>query len=236
MANASIQKQVDTTIKVLVTLIAVPRVSAAALAKLTGQTPGAIARLISRLRDAGLRIDYDFSKETYKVDLSEVMQKSLLNRYAKKLRTLVGNDIEARARVKFVSALDRYTLPQWAEAYGTTSQNVYNMIIGYKGAQLPAGWVAYQMNDRGKWLIQKMDKDRTGKKWVLPDTAKDAYRITIGEGEDADRATQIRRMKCSVHDCPESIFSKGLCTSHYYMHRRNAAKFATLKLDRAVGD
>lgn len=233
MANASIQKQVDTTVKVLVTLLAEPRVKAAQLAQILEQSPSNVARLIARFRESGLTIDYDFSSETYKVDFTESLQKSLLGKYAKKLRRIVSDTQASKTPVKFVSSLDRYSLPQWAEMHGTTPQNVYNMIIGYKGAHLPSGWVAYQMMDRGKWLIQKMDRDRTGTKYAVPSNLKEAFRMVTGTGAEAsDRVTQIRRMQCAVRGCKDGILSRGLCSAHYYMSRRSPGRFLELKFDR----
>lgn len=237
MANASIERQVDTTVKVLVTLLAEPKVKASQLAKALGQSPSNIARLISRFRDAGLKIDYDFSSESYSVDFDEQLQKSILGRYAKKMRRLLSDTQAAKTPVRFVSSLSRYTLPEWAQAHGMSAQNVYNMIIGYKGAHLPSGWVAYQLVDRGKWLVQKMDRDRTGKKYAVPTNLKDAFKIVVGEGEEVgERSDQIKRAQCAVHGCKESILSKGLCSTHYYMSRRSPNKFKELRLDRAVGE
>jgi hypothetical protein len=115
---------------------------------------------------------------------------------------------------------------------GTSPQNVYNMIIGYKGAHLPLGWVAYQMQDRGKWLVQKMERDRSGTKWIVPKHLDGAYKIVQGEGEELGRTQAVNRAKCAVHRCGERQLSKGLCSSHYYMARRTPDKFEELKFDR----
>lgn len=231
MANASIEKQVDTTVKVLVTLLAHPKISAAQLAKATDQSPSSIARLIARFRDAGIGIDYDFSTESYIIDFKESLQKSVLGRYSKKLSRILNQAAKARTPVKFVQSLDRYSLPEFAAAHGYTPQNVYNMIIGYKGAHLPAGWVAYQMQDRAKWHVQRMVRDRSGKNWVVPDNVKEAFKFVVGEGEEVgSKAKQLSRSKCNVKTCDKNAFSKGLCQPHYYMKRRSPAKFRLLKL------
>jgi biotin operon repressor len=235
MANASIEKQVDTTVKVLLTLLAEPRVSAAQLAKATEQSQSNIARLIARFKEAGIKIDYDFSDERYKIDFDESLQKSILGRYAKKLARILNDAAKSQTPVKFVQSLDRYSLPEFAQAAGYTPQNVYNMIIGYKGAHLPAGWVAYQMQDRGKWLVQRMTKDRRGN-WTTPENVKDAFRFVVGTGEEiGSKAKQASRLKCKIDKCQDGVLSKGLCTKHYYMQRRAPSKFRTLK-QRAVGE
>lgn len=238
MANASIEKQVDTTVKVLVTLLAEPRITASQLAKATEQSQSNIARLLGRFRDAGLHIDYDFSEERYKVDFVEKVQHSILRKYANRLKRILNESTKAHQEIRFVQSLDRYSLPEFAAAHGYTPQNVYNMIIGYRGQQLPSGWVAYQMQDRGKWLVQRMTKDRSGKHWTLPDNVKSAFKYVIGTGDEPGTKTnQEARTTCSVMSpkCGKRVLSKGLCANHYYMARRNKAKFKTLKL-RAVGE
>lgn len=235
MANASIEKQVDTTVKVLVTLLAEPRISAAQLAKATEQSQSNIARLIGRFREAGLDIDYDFSEECYRISLGDRMKKSLLGRYAKFLARILNAAAKGRQEVKFVQSLQRYSLPEFAEAHGYTPQNVYNMIIGYRGQKLPAGYVAYQLQERAKWNVQRMDRDRSGTKWVLPpNVEEEAFKYVVGTGDEpGTKAAREARKQCNVAKCGGAPMSKGLCQTHYYMARRNAAKFRSLKL-RAV--
>jgi hypothetical protein len=235
MANASIEKQVDITVKVLVTLLAEPKITASQLAKATEQSQSNIARLIGRFRDAGLHIDYDFSDECYKINLGERMQRTLLGRYAKQLARILSAAAKGHQEIRFVQSLDRYSLPEFAEAHGYTPQNVYNMIIGYRGQKLPAGWVAYQLQERGKWMVQRMDRDRSGKKYVLPENVESAFKYVIGSGDEpGTKADQESRTHCHIEKCRRRILSKGLCQTHYYMARRNKTKFKTLRL-RAVG-
>ena len=222
LSNTALESKVDTTLKVLVTLLAQPRTSAAQLAEGLGQAPNTVAKHIGRLRDAGLSIGYNFEDEQYTIDLGEALHTSLLGRYAKTMQTIIGSS-EKPEPVKFVHALDRYTLPEFAESIGCTAQNVYNMIIGYKGATLRSGYVAYQVKERGKWLVQRMVRDELNQRWLVPQNVVDAYRIVIGEGADVTtREQQEQRSQCNEDDCDNRIIAKGRCWKHYARMRRAA--------------
>lgn len=231
MANTSIEKQADVTIKVLLSLIAAPRISGSQLAKATGLSQSGIARIVGRLKDAGVRIDYNFSDEKYDVKFSTDYSKSLLGEYARKLGRILKKSAVSQTPVKFVQSLERYSLPEFGQAFGFTPQNVYNMIIGYKGQELPSGYVAYQMQDRGKWLVQRMERDRSGKHWLLPENiTKEVVRYVVGTGEEPGKSGKSKRSECKVYGCHDLILARELCRTHYYMERRNPDKFRGLRL------
>jgi biotin operon repressor len=223
--NTSREKQVDNTVKLLLMLLVEPRLSQPQLAKVIGVTPGNVMNMIERFREAGLEFEYDFAKKQYVGKFSETLEKTLLGSFAKKLKTAV-KEAQTPPALKFVSEIERYTLVEFAQMMGTTPQNIYNMIIGYKGQALPAGWVAYQLTASGKWFLKKMLTDRTGQKFVLPPNIKEAARYVIGSGDPMsikDKALQ----KCIMGD-GDSVAAKGLCMKHYQDSRRHLEKYAAI--------
>jgi hypothetical protein len=231
MPNVSLKRQVRTTLGVLVTLMVDPKLKADDLAKIAGLTPNGVARLLGELRDAGFDVHYDYSKEKYVGKLTADLEESILGPVAQKIRRAVSKSEASRPPVRLVSSLERYTVPQFAELTGDTPSNVYNKITGYKGAKLPAGWVAYQNTERGKWMVQKMVADRTGTKFTLPENVKEAAQYVIGEGDP--QRMRARPLKCLVCD-ETNVVARGLCGAHYQDARRHPDKYKALlsKADR----
>ena len=216
----TLESTVDTTLKILVTLLAQPRVTAAQLAEGLGRCENTVAKHLGRLRALGITIEYDRAEERYNVDLGEGLHTSLLGRYAKTMQSILGT-ADVSKPVKVVESLERYSVVEFAESIGCTPQNVHNMISGYKGTKLPAGFVAYQMKDHGKWLIQRMVRDEENATWVLPPNITDAYRVAIGDSADAPTPDEQReRMECKEDDCGGRVIAKGRCWKHYRRVRR----------------
>jgi hypothetical protein len=228
MSNASLDRQVDDTVKILLTLLTEPRIKANELALMLDRTPNHIARMIMRFRDAGLDISYDWSTESYTGKFTEQLKESILGEFSKKLKKAVRESEQTKPPQVFVSSLARYTPKQFAEQFGTTPQNVYNMISEYKGQGLPTGWVAYQLKERGNWFLMKMETDRSGKKYLIPAICKDAFSYKVGTGKPATLEGNKDRTKelCVAPECGEERLGKGLCKAHYYQARRHPERFA----------
>jgi len=114
---------------------------------------------------------------------------------------------------------------------GTVPSNVYNMLTGYKGAKLPAGFVGYQIAGAGKWQIQKMDQ-KNGK-FVIPENVKLAKTIVVGEGAPMKVKDVLHRSRCIVEGCGKQVMSGGFCSEHYYQARRHPEQFPNS--NRALG-
>lgn len=222
MANSTIKKQLDLTIKLIVTLLAEPRVSAEALGKALGVSAAWVHKMTGILRESGLDIEFDRIKGQYSVGLSEELQKGLLGKYSARLKRSITTHELKNPPIRFVTSLERYDVRQFAEYLGSSPQNVYNMIAGYKGQALPAGWVAYQISPAGKWFVQKMNTDRSGKKFLLPDNVKDAHAHVIGTNEQiGPGGKKPPKPVCGWQACKEPLLAKGLCSGHYYQVRRD---------------
>jgi DNA-binding Lrp family transcriptional regulator len=227
MANTSLDKHVDTTVKLVIALLTEPRLTQTELSNAVGVTPNVIARMLGRFRQAGLVVEYDYSNERYRVNLADKLERSVLGPFAKKIRKSISESEKTKPPVKFIASLDRYTVPEWADAFGTSPENVYNMITGYKGQKLPAGWVAYQMKPRTRWFLKKMETDRSGLKFVLPDIVNEAHEYHEGTGEPLTK--KGKKGKCLFPKCPEPLLAKGMCNGHYYQVRRHPEMLDGLK-------
>ena len=227
MSNASIDKQIDTTVKILVALLTEPRIKSNELAEALGVSPNYIVRMIGRFRDAGLDISYDFDKQQYVGKFNEQMSKSMLGPYARKLKSVISRAEFSKPPVRFVSTLDRYTTSQFAAHMGVTLANVSNMLMGYKGQKLPAGWIGYQTKPNGRWFIQRAATDRSGKKYIVPDHIQEiAHKYVIGEGDAVD--FKAKKSECNVPKCGKLVFARGLCSEHYYKARRHPEQYKGL--------
>lgn len=218
MGNASIEKQVDTTVKLLLALLSEPRIKANELAKTLDVSTNYVARMISRFREAGLDIDYDFQKGQYVGKFTDQLAKTVLGTYSKKLRKVIREAEFSQPPVRFIDSLERYDLAQFAAKMGTSPQNIYNMIIDYKGQKLPAGWVAYQLAPAGKWFVVAMRKDRTGSKFELPDVVTTAHSYKVGEGDPV--SIKSKAIACAVPKCGLPPVARGFCQTHYQADRR----------------
>lgn len=224
MANQAMDKQLDVTVKMLVTLITEPRMKAADIATLLDVSPNYIARMLARFREAGINIEYDYKKMQYVGKFEEQLGATILGPFAKKLKRAITTAEFSKPPIKFVTSLDRYTVAQFSEMLGVSPQNVYNGINGYKGQKLPTGWVAYQSTDGGNWMIVKARTDRSGKKYeVPPEIELNSHRYVLGAG-DALKGKQ-KASHCKYPACQEATMSRGLCSVHYYQARRHPEKF-----------
>lgn len=222
MANSTIKKQLELTVKMIVTLLAEPRMSAEALGKALGVSAAWVHKMTGILRESGLDIEFDRTKNQYSVGLSEDLAKGLLGKYANRLKRSITSHELKNPPIRFVTSLERYDVRQFSEYLGSSPQNVYNMIAGYKGQGLPIGWVAYQISPSGKWFIQKMNTDRSGKKHLLPDNVKDAHAHVIGINAQAGpEGKKPEKPLCEFRGCKEISMAKGLCSYHYYKIRRD---------------
>jgi biotin operon repressor len=222
MANSSIKKQLDLTLKLIITLLAEPRMSAEALASALGTSTAWVHKMTMMLREAGLNIEFDRTKSQYSVGLSEELAKGLLGKYSARLKRSITTHELKNPPIRFVESLERYDVRQFSQYLGTTPQNIHNMISGYKEQALPQGWVAYQVSPAGKWMIQKMDADRSGQKHVLPHNVKGAHAYVIGTNEKSS-ATGAKPKKaiCDFLKCKDEVLAKDLCSAHYYKARRD---------------
>lgn len=230
MANISMTKQIDLTLKLLVILLAEPRVDASILARMVGMSENWVNKMMSSFREAGVNIEYDRPNKRYSVGLSDEITEGILGKIAAKLRREIGQAKFSQPPVRFVSSLDRYTVREFSQYLGTTPQNIYNMISGYKGAELPSGWCAFQLSEGGKWFIQRMPTDKTGKVFRLPDNVKEgAHSVIVGKGNPVKGTRElVERSVCAVPKCGEPILAKRLCNGHYYQARRHPEEFKNL--------
>lgn len=224
MSNQSMEKQIDVTLKALLTFMTEPRMKADAVAKMLGVSPNYIARLLMKYRDAGVDIRYDFKNEKYVGKFNEQLSDSVLGSFAKKLRTTVSKAAFSKPPVEFVTSLDRYTVPEFSQFIGTTTANVYNALNAYKGQSLPTGWVAYQNQGSGRWNIVRARTDRSGKHFeVPPEIVSSAHRYVLGAGEILKG--KAKTGLCAYPDCTEGAAVKALCRAHYFKARRHPERF-----------
>jgi plasmid maintenance system antidote protein VapI len=224
MSNTAMTKQIETTVRVIVALATEPRIKAHELAEAIGVTPNYIAQMLMRLRQAGIDIEYDFKEQRYVGKFSEQFERGLMGAFLKKFRRQVLKADFSQPPVKFVDSLERYELSEFAEKIGTSRNNVYNMISGYKGLSLPPGWIAIQREPRKKWMVQKMPTDRSGKRYELPKSIEGVHKYVVGGTEIVP--LNEKRSTCGYPECENPVFARGLCNQHYYRARRHPEKFA----------
>lgn len=219
--RTSVKQQIDLTIKFLVIIISGQKTTPQVIAKTLGVSVAWVFDMVARFKAAGLSIAYDQREKRYSVDfpgMSGEIQK-LSNRLD---RAMKKKGLSAPP-VRFVTSLDRYTKEQFAQYLGTTAQNVQNMIAGYGGQSLPEGWVAFRFDQGGRWLIQKMPTDRTGKKYRLPENvAQGAIEYKIG----ADGTLKVSGPKPATFNpcywyekdkrCGQVALAHSLCHKHYW--------------------
>jgi biotin operon repressor len=218
------EAQVEYTIKLLLALLAEPKIPAATLGKSLGLTENFVNQMMMRFRNAGLEVEYDFGKAQYRLNFSNKLNQKLES-YANRLKAAIESAPQPSPQVKFVQSLDRYSVKQFADMLGGTPSNVYNMISGYKGAKLPAGWCAYQIASAGKWWIVKMARNAADTKWEIPAVARDAHSIVVGEGEPKTEKEVLEESRCIVRGCKAPAMARGFCYYHYYDARRNPDKY-----------
>jgi len=235
MSNMTLKKTLDLTLKLILALLAEPRANARMLASSLGMSEAWVNKMTGDLRGAGLNVAYDRNKGEYNVGLSDDLKRSLDN-YARRLRKVVHEAKLYQPATRVVPSLERYDIRQFADYMGTSQPNVYNMISGWKGQHLPAGWVAYQITAGGKWFIQKMIMTKSGKPTILPQNVKEAYTYKIGDGKpmqgnvDGVDIPLCRHKGCDTDGGkPGRQLAKGLCTFHYYQARRHPERFPELK-------
>jgi biotin operon repressor len=218
--NVTVDAQAVKLVKFLVAILAEPRIRAQALAKTLGVSEAWVNQMTMKFREAGIEIEYDREVGQYSVTFSKRLQSKLSQFVAEMKRTLEGTVTEV-----LVSEKDRYTTKEFGQMIGTTNFNVYNMITGYKGARLPAGWCAYRLSDRGQYRIQKMVKDAKGN-LVPPKSAINAVSIVIGSGEiPKTTKAALQKGRCIVNGCGKNSFSRNFCYDHYFQARRNPDRF-----------
>lgn len=230
MVKTRMEQQVQHTVKLLILLLADPHATASTLAKAVGLGESWVNIMVMRFRDAGLDIEYDRRSGRYRVDLGDKIT-AKLEPMAKRLRKAIEEVQSEKPEVKFVHSLDRYSVKQFADHIGGTPSNVYNMISGYKGAKLPAGWCAYQLAGQGKWWVQKMSRNGADTKFEVPAVALNAKSLVVGEGEQLGKKDLIAASTCIVADCKKPVMSRGFCADHYYKARRHPDKYPHPKDD-----
>lgn len=238
--KVTVKQQIQLTIKLLLTLLAEPKIRADRLAKSLGVSQGWVYLMTMRLREAGLDIEYDRNRGgQYSVALTPELQEGILGKYAARLKRQLTDHSRKFQPVSFVSAIDRYSVRQFAEYLGTTPQNIGNMLQGYRGQSLPEGWVGFQVSERGKWFIQKMIADRSGKHWTVPDNVKNgAFSYVTGRGDLKVSGPKPAFKQCYVpYDMEgksphhEPVLSFGLCNRHYFRARDHAEEVKVWKRD-----
>lgn len=237
MGRVTPQTQLHIVIKLLVTVLIEPTITTSELAKALDVQPTRVARLLMSFREAGVHIDYDFKRGRYNVALSDALEKSVLGKFLTKVRRAMSDSASRQPPVRFVTSLENYSLIEFAEMVGTSPSNVYNMVINYKGATLPAGWIAYQMQERSKWRVTKMTTDRTGKIFEVPEMLLHAFRTSKGSGTKIDSSLKRIVTKCQAVTldgkkevvCKEPVLFKGYCRTHYYQQRRHPERFLEKK-------
>lgn len=220
----ALDKQIDTTVKLLLALITEPRLTADKLAKMLDVSPNYIAKMLVRYRDAGIHIEYDFSQKKYVGKFSEQLERTILGPFAKKLKRAVARAEFSQPKVRFVHTLESYTVQQFAELMKVSDTNIYNGLNGYKGQQFPAGYVAYKTGKRTSWIIVKAETDRTGTKYRVPKSVLDiAYRYVIGS--ESALPPKAKSSKCNVVGCQNHVQARGLCGTHYQEARRHPERY-----------
>ena len=224
MSNNTLEKQIDTTVKLLVVLLTEPRLKSHQIAKALGVSQNHVAQMIGRFRDAGVDIEYDHEDRLYVGKFADQLSESILGGFAKKLKKIVEESLVVQPPVRFISTLEQYTVTEFAKAHGMSPANVYNGIAGYKGQSLPTGWVAYQMAEKGRWMLRRMNVTPAGKDVVPPEIIKNAFTYVTGAGE-AVRPVKKKAPGCLVGpECDEPVYAKGFCKPHYYQARAAAKK------------
>lgn len=228
LPKSSINQQIGLTLKLLVILLAEPKITAEALAKTLSVSVAWVFAMTARLREAGLDIEYDRTQQRYSVGLSESFAEGFIPKLANRLNRAMKASGLRQPPERFVSSLDRYTVAQFAQYLGSSRQNIQNMIIGYKGQQLPEGWIAFRISDGGRWFIQKMETGRSGKDYRIPGNIKEAaVEYVIGRGGmkvlGGSRPATVQR--CIVFEngkrCENPQLAHFLCSFHYYQARRH---------------
>lgn len=220
--RTSLKQQIDLTIKFLVILLSGQKATPQVVARTLGVSVAWVFEMTAKLKAAGLRISYDQRLQRYSVGLPDEMKESI-SKLSNRLNRAMKQKQLAQPPVKFVTSLDRYTKEQFAQYLGTTPQNVQNMIAGYKGQGLPEGWVAFRLVEGGRWLIQKMPTDRTGKKYRLPENIESSAADYVIGGDSALKVSgpkpatfQACHWLVEGKQCANTALAHFLCNKHYW--------------------